>query len=59
METIDYENEQSDKFPIGYRCPVCGNEVSLNESLNGEAVLCMRCPNEEYTVMVPVWDDEF
>lgn len=42
--------------PTGYRCPVCGNEVSLEESNYGEANLCARCPNGEYTTMEPVYE---
>lgn len=42
--------------PVGYECPVCGNYVSLEESDYGEAILCARCPNGEYTNMEPVYE---
>ena len=44
------------EMPIGYRCPRCGNEVSLEESDYGDAILCNRCDNGEYTTMEPVFD---
>lgn len=40
--------------PEGYKCPLCGNEVSADEVDYGDAPLCLRCPNGEYTPMEPV-----
>lgn len=43
---------------IGYRCPICGNEVSIEDTgYIDETPLCLRCPNGEYTAMEPVYDD--
>lgn len=55
--TNGWNAEDDSELPSGYRCPVCGNEVSNEESDYGEAILCTRCPNGEYTTMEPYFEE--